>query len=79
MRRAAVDLDPVEMHTGVLLDQIDRLLRLDAHPGCVGRHQELAHTVVGPRHHEQQAALRARLHAVFDTVDAVAGIGRASR
>ena len=75
-RRAVVDLDPVEMHTGVLLHQIDRLLRLYPHTRCVGRHQELAHAVVGPRHHEQEAALRAGLHAVFDTVDAVAGIGR---
>ena len=63
------------MHTGVLLHQIDRLLRLYPHARCVGRHHELAHAVVGPRDHEQKVALRAGLHAVFDTVDAVAGIG----
>ena len=34
-RRSAFDVHAVETDAGVLLDKIDRLLRLDLHPGGV--------------------------------------------
>ena len=62
-----------------MLDQIDGLLCLDPDAGRVRRNQELAHLVTASRHHEQHRTLGARLDAVFDAVDAIAGVGAGRR
>ena len=74
-----VDLDTVEMHTGIALHHVDRPLRFDTYAGCVRRNQELAHRTVAVRHHQQDCALGAGLDAVLHAVDAVSGVGAASR